>query len=242
VDKNCYARAVGMLIYLTHSRPDILYAVSILSAQSHAPTLRDFEAVKRCARYIKGSRDLALTFRRGDGDIWLHRYADAAFANHADGRSHTGILVGTAANSAPVFASSKRQTLVALSSTEAELEALKSGCTLCAWLLGLIRDLGYSQLDPVDIFEDNMAAIHLASNKGNWGRTRHYTVRYAYVKSQLENHSIALHYVPTGEQVADILTKPLAKEPFIYLRNIILGLTPSAYVQQFLATRSHTSD
>jgi hypothetical protein len=235
-DKSSYATVVGELLYLTHSRPDITYAVSILSGHSHAPTYYDWKAAKRVGRYLVGTRDLGIIFRKGDGGLWLHGYADASFASHEDARSHTVLLLGIALHSAPIFVTSKKQTLVALSSTESELEALKTLTTAIEWLSLFMEELGYSQPStPVDLFEDNLAAIHLSKSDGNWGRTRHFAVRYQYIKSKLEDHTISIHHVPTDMQIADIFTKSLPACIFTTLRDYLLGIEESPFVNDFMA-------
>jgi hypothetical protein len=234
-DKGRYQKVVGMLLYLVHSRPDICYAVTKLSTRSHDPMIRDWQACKRCARYLLGTRDLGIIFRRGEeGALWLHGYADASFANHDDARSHTGLTFSLAPHSAPIFSSSKRQGLVAQSSTESELEALKSAGTFAAYIRPFLEELGYS-CPPAQIFEDNAAALLLVDHPGNWGRTRHFAVRYQYVKSLVEDHTITLAYVPTSSQVADIFTKPLSAEIFTPLRDVLLGITPSPFILEFIS-------
>jgi hypothetical protein len=232
--KSFYASVVGMLLYLTHSRPDIAYAVSRLSARSHAPSQRDLEAVKRVGRYLLGTADKGIIYRKGDGNLWPHIYCDAAFANHEDGRSQGGYSVSLAPHSGPVYALSKKSSIVALSSTEAEVDILKNATTLAAWMKPFLAELGYESLRPIDVMEDNMAAIHLARTDGHWGRTRHFMVRYQYVRSQLEDHVIELHHVPTCDQVADIFTKSLDPTTFERLRDILLGEEENVFIQTFL--------
>jgi hypothetical protein len=223
-DQTRYQRIVGMLIYLCHSRPDILFAVSTLSSRSNSPCYTDFEAAVRVGRYLRSTADIKLRFS-AQGPIVLYGYADASFAGHQDGRSQSGNSIHLAPNSAPIAASSRKQSIVALSSTEAELESLKNEATLTAWMLGLLGELGYEQGEPVRIYEDNQSAISLVNNpgSGNWGRTRHFTVRYNYIKSLVEDHKIQLVYIPTKEQLADIFTKALPSQQFASLRNEIMG-------------------
>jgi histone deacetylase 1/2 len=163
-----FQRLVGILIYLCHSRTDLLFASSVLSGRSNAPSSDDVKAVKRVGRYLLGTLQHGITFR-ADGPIEIHGYADASFANHSDGRSHSGNIISLVRGSAPVAAASKKQNIVALSSCEAELEALKTEATLTSWVLGLMAELGYEQTSPVVIHEDNNAAIALATkSNGNW--------------------------------------------------------------------------
>jgi hypothetical protein len=236
-DRSAYATVLGMLLYLTHSRPDIMYAVSRLSANAHNPSQADWRALMRVGRYLLGTSDLGLHLRHGNGSLWAHAYVDASFAGHSDGRSHSGITLALAPHSGAIHSSSKKQTLVALSSTEAETEALKSFATLAAWLRPLLQELGYEDLGvkPVQTFEDNAATLFLAKSDGNWGRTRHFMVRYHYIRSKIEDHTIALTYVPTDEQVADIFTKSLDATTFARLRDYLLGIDRSQFIDNFLA-------
>jgi Reverse transcriptase (RNA-dependent DNA polymerase) len=230
-DTSKYSRVVGMLLYLTHSRPDILYAVSILSTKNQSPTVTHWKAAQRVGRYLLGTKDLGLHFRKNADGILLHGYADAAFATHEDARSHTGYTANLVPGSAPVYAASKKQSITAQSSTEAEFEALRNEATLAVWLKDFLGDLGYEQTSPVVIYEDNKATIHLAHKDGNWGRTRHFGVRYHFVRDKLEDHTIDLVYIPTVHQVADILTKPLPGNLFSPLRDILLGIKPNPFIQ-----------
>jgi hypothetical protein len=88
---------------------------------------------------------------------------------------------------------------------------------------------------PVQTFEDNAATLFLAKSDGNWGRTRHFMVRYHYIRSKIEDHTIALTYVPTDEQVADIFTKSLDATTFARLRDYLLGIDRSQFIDNFLA-------
>lgn len=138
--------------------------------------------------------------------------------------------------SGPVFVMSKKQSLVALSSTEAELEALKSMATLVPWVRGFLIELGLDVSKSIPIFEDNQAAIHLANQDGNWGRTRHFAVRYQYVRSQINDGIIEVFHCPTNFMVSDIFTKPLDRETFCRLRDILLRYKSSEFVEDFLRT------
>jgi Reverse transcriptase (RNA-dependent DNA polymerase) len=229
-----YAAVVGMFLYLVISRPEISFAVSMLSSKSHAPTSEDWSAAKRVGRYLIGTRHLGTVFSKGTGHIWAHGYADASYASHPDARSHSGNVFNLYPFSGPIYVMSKKQSLVALSSTEAELEALKSMTTLVPWVRGFLLELGLDVKNSVPIFEDNEATIHLAHQDGNWGRTRHFAVRYQYIRSQIEDNSIEVFHCPTNFMVSDIFTKPLEREPFCRLRDILLGYKNSQFVEQFL--------
>ena len=228
-DQQLYQRIVGMAIYISHSRPDILYAISMLSSRSSAPNNDDLTALKRVINYLFFTIDMGITFR-ADSDFQLYGYADASFASPSENyRSHSGYTLHLGFGSAPIAAYSKRQVIVSLSTTESELEALRAETTLTIWVLGFLGDLGYSLTDPVIIYEDNKAAITILSTDfagGAWARTRHFGIRYEFVKSHIESHTISLEYCPTTDMVADILTKPLERTQFNYLRSFLMGMVP----------------
>jgi hypothetical protein len=211
-----------MLLYLTHSRLELLYASSLMSSAAASPTVRDWRKMVRIGRYLLGTPELGIIFRSND-PVQLHGFCDASYATNSDMRSHTGVAVHLGFASAAIYAASIKQKLVALSSTEAEMDALKSITTLLAWLRGLLEEFGLKQISPALVYEDNAAAVHLASKPGKWGRTRHFAVRYEYVKSQIQEGVLEIVWCPTDEMVADILTKPLATKPFLYLRPFLLG-------------------
>jgi hypothetical protein len=78
-----------------------------------------------------------------------------------------------------------------------------------------------------------MATIHLAKQDGNWGRTKHFLVRYQYIRSKVEDHTIAISYIPTDQQVADMLTKSLEPARFLRLRDYLLGISRSEFIDSF---------
>ena len=121
---------------------------------------------------------------------------------------------------------SKKQATVALSTAEAEYVALIQAAQEGIWLRGLLSDLGLKAMSTV-ILEDNQGAIAIAKNPVDHSRTKHIDIRccYYYIRECVQNGQIELRYCPTNDMKADILTKPLTKQKFEYLRGDI-GLVP----------------
>lgn len=91
------------------------------------------------------------------------------------------------------------------------------------WLRKLLKDLGFIQNSPITIFQDNQSCIQLARNPTFHARSKHIDIKHHFIREAIENKLVDLVYCPTEQMVADILTKPLAREKFEYLRNY-LGL------------------
>lgn len=100
------------------------------------------------------------------------------------------------------------------SSCEAEYVALDSAASEAIWLRQLMLDLGYPQVKPTLIFEDNNGSISLALNPEHHNRTKHIDVRYHYIRQLIENHQVELAWCDTNAMIADILTKPLGTAKF----------------------------
>lgn len=107
---------------------------------------------------------------------------------------------------------SKKQTCVALSTAEAEYVALASAAQEAMWMRELTSLLGDCPQKAVTIFEDNQSTISMAKNPPFHGRTKHISIKYHYIREQVEKRAVELKYCPTEETVADMLTKTLPKK------------------------------
>ena len=225
VDKSHYQSIVGSLLYLsTRTRPDITFAVGLVARYCSDPTSQHLTAVKRILRYLQGTLKHGLLFRRSDSSNIIG-YSDADWGgDRDDSKSTTGYLFQIGGTS--ISWQSKKQTCVALSTAEAEYVALSAAAQEAVWLKQLNQDLTRTDA-PIKIFEDNQSAIAIAKNPQFHGRVKHISIKYHFVREQVNNKNIALKYCRTSDMIADMLTKGLGRIQFEKLRKMagVLPLT-----------------
>ena len=148
-----YASVVGSFMYAAQgTRPDLAYVVGVLGRYSANPKLHHWQMVKRVLRYLKGTQDLELRFDGSDVslDATFYGYSDADWSGDRDtSRSTSGFVFITGRGA--IGWSSKRQSLVALSSTESEYIGLSNAGQHLAWLRTFFEELGHPQKDPNEL-------------------------------------------------------------------------------------------
>jgi len=203
-----YRELVGALMYLAVcTRPDISFAVSYLSQFCQNFGRQHWVAAKRVLRYLKGTRNLGLIYRKTGKPI--SGYVDADWANCTkDRRSYTGYVF--VLSGCPLTWESRKQRTVALSSTEAEYMALTECAKEGLHLKRFLNELGLGHLAQICIQCDNNGARKLAENPVFHGRSKHIDVRHHFVREVLRNGEFKIEYTPTHEMAADVLTKGLS--------------------------------
>ena len=204
-DREKYQRLVGKLIYLAHTRPDIAYAVGVVSQFMHEPQTHHMEAVMRIVRYLKGSPGKGVVFKR-NGHLQIEAFTDADWAgNQVNRRSTAGYFTFVGGNL--VTWRSKKQKVVALSSAEAEFRGIVKGIAEILWLRKLMDEIGFPLKTPTKLFCDNEAAISISENPVQHDRTKHVEVDRHFIKEKIENRIVELPSIRSEDQLADILTK-----------------------------------
>lgn len=207
-DKGRYQRLVGRLIYLTHTRPDIAYAVNVVSQFMHDPRKPHMDAVERILRYLKSTPGKGILFSN-HGHLKVEGYTDADWAGSADNRRSTsGYLTFVGGNL--VTWRSKKQPVVARSSAEAEFRGMAFGLCELLWLKNLLKELGFGQNEAMKLHCDNTSAIEIAHNPVQHDRTKHVEIDRHFIKEKLEAGIITFPFVRSEHQLADVLTKAVA--------------------------------
>ncbi|GJX12650.1 retrovirus-related pol polyprotein from transposon TNT 1-94 [Tanacetum coccineum] len=225
VDQTRFRGMVGSLMYLTASRPDLVFAVCMCARYQAKPTKKHFEAIKRVFRYLKGTINMGLWYPK-DNAMSLTAYADADHAGCQDTRRSTS---GSAQflGDRLVSWSSKKQRSTAISTTEAEYIAMSGCCAQILWMRSQLKDYGFD-FNKIPLYCDNKSAIALCCNNVQHSRSKHIDIRHHFIREQVENRVVELYFVETNYQLADILTKALPRERFEFLlpRLGMKSLTP----------------
>ena len=219
VDKGSYQRLVGKLIYLAHTRPDIAYAVSVVSQFMHCPKTSHLQAAHRILHYLKGTPGKGILFRRGR-KLTIEAYTDADHGGDLDNRRSTAGYC-TFLGSNLITWRSKKQTVVSRSSAEAEFRAMALGICELLWIKIILSDLRIHWEGPMRLYCDNKSAINIAHNPVHHDRTKHVEIDRYFIKEKLESGLICTPFVPSEDQLADVLTKGLPCEQF---QNIVSKL------------------
>ncbi|GAV73806.1 hypothetical protein CFOL_v3_17289, partial [Cephalotus follicularis] len=215
IDQNLYRSMIGHLLYLTASRPDILFAVCLCARFQSNPKESHLFAAKRIFKYLAYTPTLGLWYPR-ESSFELHTFSDADFGGYKVDRKNTS---GSCQFLGSMLVSwfSKKQNFVALSTTESEYIAAWSCCAQAIWMKQQLVDYGY-KFSKIPIKCDNTSSICLSKNHVHHSRTKHIDIRHHFIRDHIEKEDIVLSYIPTKEQIVDIFTKPLDENTFSNLR------------------------
>lgn len=210
-----YRGMIGSLLYLTASRPDILFPTCLCARFQSRPKESHAKAVKRIFAYLKGTQNMGIYYSN-QSSFNLSAYTDADFGgSRIDRKSTSGSCYFLGHSIISWF--SKKQNIVALSTTEAEYIAAGFCGAQVLWLLQSLRDFGYNY-NKIPIFCDNTSTINLSKNPILHSRTKHIDIKHHFLRDHIEKHDFELLHVSTKEQLADIFTKPLPLDQFVFIR------------------------
>ena len=224
VDPKLYRSLVGSLLFIgKQTRPDILHIVNQLSRFLDKPNESHWKAAKHILRYLKGTIDLRLTFlKNSNSDIIGDSDADWS-GDLNDRKSTTGYYFKFEGNGGAISWEVKKQATVALSSAEAEYQAMAAAVQEAIYLRALLEDFGLPMKKSIDIGEDNQSCIKMCHNPVMHKRSKHIDTKLHFIRERVENKEVKIHYVPTEEMTADILTKSLPRVKVQKHRTGLLG-------------------
>ncbi|GJW22508.1 putative ribonuclease H-like domain-containing protein [Tanacetum coccineum] len=204
VDVHLYRSMIGSLMYLTASRPDIMFAVCVCSRFQVTPKTSHLNAVKRIFKYLKGKPNLGLWYPR-ESSFDLEAFSDSDYAGaNLDRKSTTGgcQFLG----SRLISWQCKKQTIVATSTTEAEYVAAASCCGQVLWIQNQMLDYGFNFMNT-KIHIDNESTICIVKNPVYHSKTKHIEIRHHFIRDSYEKKLIRVEKIHTDFNVADLLTK-----------------------------------
>nr|GEZ15984.1 copia protein [Tanacetum cinerariifolium] len=215
VDQTKYRSMVGALMYLTTSRPDIMYATCYCTRYQAKLTEKHLTAVKRICRYLKDTIHMGLWYPKDTGfELTAFSYSD--HAGCLDSRKSTSGDIQFLGGDKLVRWSSKKQDCTSVSLAEAEYVSLSACCAQVLWMRTQLTDYGF-HFDKIHMYCDLKAAIAISCNPVQHSRTKHIDVRYHFIKEKVEKGIVELFFVETEYQLADLFIKALPEERFKYL-------------------------
>ena len=215
-----YSKLIGSLMYAaTDTRPDISFAVSTLARFMSDPHSVHWDTAKHVLCYLKGTKNLRLTF--GLNKNGLIGYTDADWASQAHRHSISGSVFLVSGGA--ISWSSRKQPIIALSTTEAEYIAASDASRELLWLCALTSELNFSSDSPTTLFCDNQSAIKVAKNGLLHACTKHIDICYHFIRETILNGHLDIIYCPTSEMIADVFTKALPSSKLNFFAEL-LGL------------------
>ena len=221
VDSTTYRSYLGRLRYLTHTRPDLVYSIGILCRYMEQPTTEHWAGLKRVLRYVNGTVNLGLIYdKKQKSEESLTGYSDSDYAGDLNDRKSTSSMVFFLGNM-PISWNSQKQSIVSLSSCEAEYIAVTSAACQGIWLSRLQAELTNKENKVVKLRVDNRSAIALCKNLVFHGRSKHIETRFHMIRDLVVQKTVEVSHVASEDQLADVFTKALGKVKFIELRRRI---------------------
>ncbi|GJX86550.1 putative ribonuclease H-like domain-containing protein [Tanacetum coccineum] len=201
VDVHLYRSMIGSLMYLTASRPDIMYAVCVCSRFQVTPKTSHLNAVKRIFKYLKGKPNLGLWYPR-ESPFDLEAFSDSDYGgSNLDRKSTTGgcQFLGQRL----ISWQCKKQTIVATSTTEAEYVAAANCCGQVLWVQNQLLDYGFNFMNT-KIHIDNESTICIVKNPVYHSKTKHIEIRHHFIRDCYEKKLISVEKIHTDLNVADL--------------------------------------
>ncbi|KAE8681352.1 Ubiquitin carboxyl-terminal hydrolase family protein [Hibiscus syriacus] len=219
VNNTLYKQIVGSLMYLTTTRPDITYVVNAICKFMERPKEMHLQPTKRILRYLQGTIDYGILYKKGEKSN-LIGFTDSDYAGDQDDRKSTSGYVFMLGSGA-VSWSSRKQLIVTLSTTEAELVAASACVCQAIWMRKFLEEAHFKQKGPTIIYCENSSTIKLSKNPILHGQSKYIDVQYHFLRDRVNYKEIDMVYCRSEDQIADIFTKALKLATFQKLRQML---------------------
>eukprot|EP00597_Dinobryon_sp_UTEXLB2267_P005768 CAMPEP_0170062508 /NCGR_PEP_ID=MMETSP0019_2-20121128/3708_1 /TAXON_ID=98059 /ORGANISM="Dinobryon sp., Strain UTEXLB2267" /LENGTH=275 /DNA_ID=CAMNT_0010268673 /DNA_START=633 /DNA_END=1457 /DNA_ORIENTATION=+ len=209
IDPSKYLRLLGMLMYLTKSRPDIMAAVSFASSKAHDPNDKDYLDLYYIVEYLRSTEDMGHILHKAidSGLLQLHCEVDASYLLHPDSKGHTGYCMGLNGVSGTFFIRSMKQQLVSTSSTHAEMRAIYTLVKDIMYLIILCKEIKVNLHLPAIVMEDNSAVITVTIDDSAFAKKcKHFLMIINYVREQVELGIVSIEKIAGASNKADLHT------------------------------------
>ncbi|KAJ0585764.1 putative RNA-directed DNA polymerase [Helianthus annuus] len=214
-----YVSVVGSLMYAqVCTRPDIAYIAGMLGRYQSNPGLDHWKAAKKVLRYLQGTKDYKLTYRRSD-HLEVVGYSDSDFAKCKDDKKSTSGYIFMLAGG-PISWKSHKQQLTTTSTMMAEYIAVYNATCHGMLLRNLITGLKVvnSISRPLKLYYDNSAAVSFSNSNSSTGAGLYLDTKYLFVRERVEENNLCIEYISTKDMLADPMTKGLP--PKVYEEHV----------------------
>jgi hypothetical protein len=224
-DNESLLPVLGKLRYTAdRTRPDILVGCSIVASNAIKPNDQVIVATIRILQYLRTTLNVRLHLGGLDKNITLFGFADASTGMAGDGRPQIGVCFYMNTTSGAFYSMSKLMKLIATSSTHGEIIGIEMFCRINENIRLMYEEIGIELSKPTTLFVDSEPSIKLMDTLKQSNRTKHINLKINYIREQINSRKIKLSYVPSAENIADILTKPITGDQFHKLRrNLMFG-------------------
>ena len=233
VKATAFHNIVAKALYLVKSaRPDASVAIAFLITRVREPDVDDWRKLEQLVESFHSTMDMPLILGANITGV-LNWYVDASFAVHANMRGHTG--GGLTLGRGFLIVTSTKQKLNTRSLTESELVGVDDMMPSILWTRYFLKAQGYGVSDNI-IFQDNKSTMLLERNgrASSSKRTKHINIRYYFITDRISKGEVRVEWCPTGDMVADFMTKPLQGSTFKKFRDLIMGALPMTKVSKVL--------
>jgi len=225
-DQREYLHLLGMLNYISHTRPDISTALSYAATKNTNPTTANFDELLLVVGYLWQTKEKGLILHPApyqNAPLTLICHVDASYLAHEDAKSHTGYCLSFG-KFGSFYSKSSKQKLVATSSTHAEIRALYMLVLDIIYIVHLCEEVGRPIDLPAIVFEDNQPVIDLTKTlSSKITRSKHFLMLIEFIREQVVEGLIELHKIPTESNTADLLTKLIVGKTFTIKAMHLLG-------------------
>ena len=237
-DKRDYQAVNGMLIHPMSTRFDLLLEIGHLCSRNQNPTVADRKKQIQVLRYLKAFPDLGPVYSAKPGPIELVGSSDASHAVHVDGSSHTGHTIAIGLVNAPFAAASvAERSSVSPDAMSAEYKSLGRLAKKVVYFRQILTELGYPQPHPTVLQTDSQSSINLVVAPQVTRKSRHIFIQHHYIRSLAKHRHVKPVHVGTNDLAADMLTKQLSTNKFLYGRARLFNTLPAS-----LSTNTENTD
>jgi len=216
---------MSIMLVALRTRPDVLFATSVLSSKASRPTINDWNLLVYLIGYLRAFPTLQIIYTSSNQSRsnWnkVELYIDASWCLYSDAKGQSGCILKLFGNT--IMFKTSKQTIVTKSSTESEIVAVDDYLPYGIWLMNLLRELGQEYECGLIVYQDNTSGVKIINKgHGNFKRTKHFINKFYWIKQFVDDGSVEFKYLATDDMIADFFTKSITGLKFYtFIGNMI---------------------